>query len=158
MIYFAIRAEMTKVCQVLYPRSYLRGHKTSLLFPIEHSGRESINHLPCVDIFSGDDIMRFWGFPQVYFCWLSSHLVTLLMVVLWTESLCESESGCFFLIEDTTQAEYGISGRAYFRKLVIMLIRIGYFLSIVDGNDHKWLSFDIIGPIIHYLCTTNAWN
>ena len=56
MIYFAMRAEMTKV---LYPRSYLRGHKTSLLFPIEHSGRESINHLPCVDIFSGDDIMRF---------------------------------------------------------------------------------------------------
>ena len=59
MIYFAIRAEMTKVCQVLYPRSYLRGLKTSLLFPIEHIGRESIKHLPCIDIFSGDDIMRY---------------------------------------------------------------------------------------------------
>ena len=44
---------------------------------------------------------------------------------------------CFFLIEDTTRAEYGISGRAYFRKLVIMLIRIGYYPSIMDGNDHN---------------------
>ena len=145
---------MTKV---LYPRSYLSGHKTSLLFPIEHSGRESINHLPCVDIFSGDDIMRFWGFPQVYF----------LLVI---QSPCHTFDGGFvnwvivwewewlFFFEDTTQAEYGISGRAYFRKLVIMLIRIGYYPSIMDGNAHKWLSFDIIRPIIHYLCTTNAWN